>query len=226
MLVWLFVISVCITLTHILLKYVSVVMYNDKHGFFFELSNRFNLNDETSIPQWISHIYFLIIAGSAWLAGRLSADKNKKIVWYIIAGVGVLMSMDDAATLHEFALQSIHNTFFLDTSPSLLSNAWLVLLPFVLLVLGWLAYLVFKTLPMRTALLFTLGGTVFLVGAIFVDSLANTIPELDFLNQGVLAAIEGGVQLLGLSLIIYTIVEYLEQHHQKQLAKAWNSLKP
>lgn len=218
------IVSLSLFVLHVGLKYISVVIYNEKHGFFFELANRFDMNDETSVPQWFTHILFLAIAVLAGLAARMSKDKHERRIWTVVAVFGLILSIDDVATLHEFALQSIHNTFFLDMAPSMLRNAWLIILPFVMVLVGWLAFSMWRKLPKSTTLLFVLSGFIYLVGAVGVDTLANTIPNRDFFNQGLLAAIEGVLQMIGSSLAVYVVFEYLDSHHKDKLRTAWKAL--
>lgn len=210
---------------HIVLKYISVVMYEEKHGFLFELSNRFDLNDENSVPQWITQALFLAMALGAGLAAYLAKKVSERRLWALIAVGGLLLSLDDVATLHEFILQSLHNTFFLDMPSTFFRNAWFVLLPFVLVAFVWLSVAVVRNLPRRTTIILIAGGMVYLCGAILIDSLANTVAERSFAGQGIYGGIEGGLQLIGSSLFLYGIVDYVEQRHGASIARALKRLR-
>lgn len=211
---------------HLALKYVSVQIYHEQHGFLFELSNRFDLNDEASVPQWFTQAIFIGIAASAFLAARVTGPKRARKLWYAVALIGLLLSLDDVATLHEFVLQTLHNTFFLDTAPTFTKNSWFVLLPFVLAGLLWLLLNMIRNFPRGTVALFAFSSVVYICGAVIVDSFANTVAPRDFMNQGVLSAIEGGMQLLGSSLFLYAVIRHLEQHHVSQLRAAARELSP
>lgn len=212
-------------LVHVLLNYVNVVLFNEQHGFLFELSNRFDLNDENSLPQWYTQALFLGVSLAAFLAAYLAKDKSSRRLWGLIAAVGLIMSIDDVATLHEFVLQSLHNMFFLDRMPSLLTNAWLLLLPFIIGFLIWLGFKTWQTFPRWTTILLLIGGVVFVIGAVIVDSFTNVFVERSFAAQGIMGAIEGGLQMLGTIIFLYAIVDYLENYHGRAINAAIKQLK-
>lgn len=217
--------SLLIVLAHLSLKYVSVVIYNEQHGFMFELANRFDLNDESSVPQWLTHLLFLSISVSAFLALVLDKEKVKKRIWKIIAIAGLLFAIDDVSTLHEFVLQTFHNVIFADTAPTFFRNAWLFILPFVIAALAWLSLSMFRSFPKRTTFIMTLGGSVFILGAVLVDSFINNLPARSYAEQGLSGALEGGLQLLGMVIFLYGIHDYIESRHSDKLSKAIKELR-
>lgn len=215
-----------VIVAHVTLKYISVEVYKEQHGFLFELSNRFDMNDEMSMPQWLTQTLFLGLAAAAFLAMRLTRKQSGRYLWGLIGAGGLLLSLDDSATLHEFILQTLHNTFFLDTSPTIFKNAWLILLPIIAVGLLVLFVKMVQIFPRRTTMLLVAGSIVYIVGAVLVDSFANALPPRDFANQGLLSALEGGLQLLGQSIVLYAVAWHLEQYHAKQIAAAWQALRP
>lgn len=225
LLVGLLAISLMLLVAHVWLKYISVVVYQEQHLAFFELSNRLDMNDENSVPQWFTLIGFLIISTSSFAASYLSRDRGKRWLWGIIALIALLLSVDDAAAIHESVLQLIHLTFFTEGSASFTQNAWLVLLPFVAAGLIGLLIAAVQLLPGRTVAALALGSGIYLTGAIFVDSLVNTVAARSFADQGVLAGVEGWLQLVGLSVLVYAICDYLERQHGKDIAAALKRLK-
>lgn len=225
LLILLLTVAAVLFVAHISLKYISVVGYEEKHGFLFELSNRLDMNDENSVPQWVTQTIFLSIALGGGLASYLAQKKEERRFWAVIAVGGVLLSLDDAATLHEFILQTIHNTFFVDTAPTFFRNAWFILLPFVLVIFLWACVKMIKLLPRRTIALSIAAGFVYVLGAVFVDSITNDYPLRSFAAQGVLGGIEGVLQIIGSSLFLYAIVGYMEEFHSKRIAAAVQSLK-
>lgn len=225
-LIYLLFISVVIVFVHILLNFISIVIFQENHGFIYELSNRFDLNDENSVPQWLTQAIFLVISLSALLATRLTTKKQGSRIWLCVSILGLLMSIDDVATLHEFVLQSLHNTFFIDMTSTVFVNAWLILLPFILIGLGWLTYKAVKLLPKRTAIIIAMSGLIYIFGAIIIDSLTNYFAVNSFMEQGFMGGMEGGFQLLGSSMFLYAILDYLEIYYKKPISSAIASLKP
>lgn len=216
--------AITLIIAHITLKFVSIELFSNQHGFLFELSNRFDGNDENSVPQWFSQFMFLLIAGSSGLAAYLQSETSKRIMWGVFAVVALLLSIDDVATLHELLLQSLHNIFFVDTAPSFLRNAWLLLLPLILLIAGWLAWWAWKLLPRRTTWWLLVGGVVYVFGKILLDSLANLTDDL-FLDAGIAQGLEKLFQYVGSVIIFYAIVSYLEVNYHKPLSRAVKELR-
>lgn len=225
LLVGLLAISLALFVVHLGLKYISVVIYQEKHGSLFELSNRFDMNDESSVPQWFTLAGFLAIALGAFMAAFLAKRADVRRLWGAIAVIALLLSVDDVATLHEYVLQTLHNSLFLDTAPTFIRNAWFVLMPVVLLISGWLFVQAVRLLPRRTMLSLAIGSIIFLVGAVLFDSVANTLPPRSFAEQGIAAGIEGWLQLIGLSVLIYAICDYLEKQHGKTITGVLKQLK-
>jgi hypothetical protein len=217
-------VALLLFLIHLVLKYVSIVMFDQQHGFLFELSNRFDVNDENSVPQWFSQILFLFIGSSALLASYLQTDKSSKRFWLSIGVIGFLLSLDDVATLHEFSLQMIHNTYFLGSEPSFFTNAWWLLMPVVLCVAALLSLWAWRVLPRRTVLLLVLGGSVYIFGKILMDSVANDVADL-FLESGIVQGVEKIFQYSGSSIVLYAILDYLSDHHSEVIQKAISQLK-
>lgn len=209
---------------HIGLKFISIVIFDEKNGFMFELSNRFDVNDENSVPQWFSQMIFLCIATSAALAGYLARIKIVRRLWYAMAILGLLLSVDDVATLHEFVLQAIHNIFFLNRESSFFLNAWWLFLPFALIPAVVLAWFSWKHLPRRTVALIILGGSVYVAGKITMDSLSNGVTGL-FIDRGVIQGMEKIFQYSGSSIVLFAILDYLHLHHAAQIKSAVKRLR-
>jgi len=220
----LFIATLIIFVFHVALKYLSIEVYDQQHGFLFELSNRFDVNDENSVPQWFSQIIFLLIGVSAFLAARFQTVKTSRRLWLAIGFIGLILSLDDVATLHEFVLQSIHNTYFLDISPNLFVNAWLILIPVVLVIAAILAWWNWTLLPRRTFMLLVLGGSIFIIGKVMMDSLANVVDDL-FFESGITQGAEKFFQYIGSSIVLYANLQYIEEYHGGRVKKALSYLK-
>ena len=220
----LIIVSLVLFSVHLILKFVSIQLFNQEHAFLFELSNRFDVNDENSVPQWFSQLIFLFIAAGSFLAAYLQKAKAQRRLWAAIGVVGLLLSLDDVATLHEFTLQFLHLTFFDEAEATFLINAWWILLPFVLIIAAVLAWYGWKLLPRRTIAIIVLGGTVFLAGKILMDSIANNVDDL-FIERGLVQGVEKIFQYTGSSIVLYGTLDYLRNNHLKQIKQAITQLK-
>jgi drug/metabolite transporter superfamily protein YnfA len=166
----------------------------------------------------------LLVAAAAGLAAWLDRMKPSSKFWWTIAVIGLLASIDEGAATHEFSLQTIHNFVYGDISPSLLVNAWLVVLPLLATLAFLLARWGWRVLPKKTFWLFMAGGAVFMIGAVFFDWLISDVDPATYLSQGILVAMEETLEMVGTAIIIYAILGYLEVEHKAKISQALSRL--
>lgn len=210
---------------HILLQYLNLAVFDQQQGQIYELSNRFDLDDEASVPTWLSMILYVLLSASAFLAATVQANRSLRRLWLGIGAIGLLFSVDEVATLHEFALQTIHVVVFQNAAPTGLANAWLVIAPFIIVAAAWLLWRMVRVLPRRTIVLFIVAGATFFMGAVITDLLISISSRDNFLNQGVYVTIEETLEFLGIITALYTIVSYIESHNSAALRKLAQQLR-
>lgn len=211
---------------HLTLQFLNLNIYYQQNGQVYELSNRFDFDDEASLPTWFSQLTLLFVGASAALAAYLQPKPPVRRMWRVIAVVGVVMSIDEVATLHERLLQALHVLFFKDAASGGLTNAWLLVIPLVLIAGGTMIWAGIRHLPKRTLMLFVLSGIFFLLGAIGIDLLTSIVERENFLSQGILVAAEESLELLGVILAIYAIADYIERQHYSSIEGALRQLRP
>jgi hypothetical protein len=94
-----------------------------------------------------------------------------------------------------------------------------LVLPIVLALAIASGYVLYNYFPRRTAKLFILGGVIFLTGAVAVDLLSTAVSEESFAHQGVMVGVEESLELVGATIILYAIVDYIERFKSKELAR-------
>ncbi len=200
---------------HLVLQFINITYFSEQPGNFHELTNRFDFDDEASIPTWFSQLLFLILASLAGVTAYIERKKKKSYwVWLTIAIVATLGSIDEVSTVHESGLQGIHLIFFDENTPTLLANAWIVILPVVLTFCVIFAFRASKVLPQKTLKLFILAVGIYLTGAVGVDIVTSSVTiESLYVKHGLLVALEEAMELIGLSLAIYTTAEYLRANY-------------
>lgn len=210
---------------HLALQYLNIVVHYQQVGSIYELSNRFDLDDEASVPTWFSQALFLGLSVLAFLAAYLQEDKLKKFTWAVVGLVSLVFSIDEIAAIHEYVLQLIHVQFFQDSTATGSDNAWLFVAPFLVAIFGFLLWVMFKTLPTRTVILFAASGVLVLTGAVFLDLVAIVEERETFFNQGVIVSAEEALEMLGAIIAVYATVDFLERHHKKTISKSIRALK-
>lgn len=226
---WLLITTGVLIFLHLLLQHVNLNIFHQQNGYFFELSNRLDMDDESSIPTWFSQIIFLAISCAALLAATLEKLRVKRTLWIVIGIVAVSLSIDEIAGIHEQVLQTVHVLLFHQAAPTITANAWFVVLPFVLVAVGLLARQMVRHFPKRLLTVTGLGLAIFLTGAVGVDIITQGIefPQFshEFLLQGIFVAVEEGLELIGSIIVLYGIMEYIEKHYHKRIAKSLAALK-
>jgi hypothetical protein len=204
---------VVIISVHLLLQFLNLNVFHEQHGAVYELSNRFDLDDESSVPTWLSQFLLLVIACAAGVAAWTQRLRAPRLLWGAITLIALVFSIDEVAILHEYVLEMLHTAFLGDTASNFSHNAWLVVAPFVLAGSCLLVWLMYRHFPKRTLVLLTIAGMVFVSGAMGVDIVTSSGHFSAFMSQGALVALEEGMELAGSMLALYAIVDYLERAH-------------
>lgn len=225
----LFIVLLCAILVlvgvHLILQHLNLNVFYQQNGQLYELSNRFDLDDEASVPTWFSHLLLLLIGMSALCAAWLQKAGTVRQLWTLIGVAGVLAAIDEIAALHEFILQSLHVMYFQDASPTSSQNAWLMVAPLVFGVFGWLGWQMWRLLPKRTFAILVFAGLIFLFGAMGVDLLTSISERETFWHQGLYVATEESMELLGCVVALCGIVDYIEQKHRLAIGEAISRLR-
>lgn len=216
-----------LTLFHLVFQYINIRYFNETAGNFFEVTNRLDFDDEASIPTWFSQLLFLVIAlvGAA-LAFIEKGKKSSYWVWLTISLAGIIGSVDEVSTIHETGLQGLHLLFFDENTPTVLANAWIIVVPVILSIGLLFLYKAKKVLPAKTIKQFIVAATIYIVGAVGIDVITSSAGDIDvFITQGLLVAVEEGMELLGLSYAIYALMSYAEENYRARFSKSLKILR-
>lgn len=210
---------------HLVMQYFDLTVYHQLNGQVFEISNRVDFDDEASIPTWISQAILLAIAASAFFAAFVQKISKAKQAWTSIGIVALLLSIDEVAALHELLLQTAHLILYQESRPTIYQNAWIVLLPIILIFGAFLASRIIKYVPKKTIILMVLGAGTLVFGAAVVDALTNADNVNTFAIKGVMVAVEESLEMIGSSTILYAILNYIETNYGGQIQAARQKLK-
>lgn len=219
------VIFLFLLVVHLVLQYINTVYLDSTFGPFYELTNRFDFDDELSIPTWYAQFLFLLVSGCSFLLAYLERYKATKIFWLLLATAALIGSIDEVSAIHESVLQVLHLMFFDIDTPTLQANAWLFVAPVVILALLVFLYKIAKHLPTKTVLLLASSTGIYIIGAIGVDIASSAVVEsTPFIEQGVMVALEESLEIVGLILLFYTITSYTEENYRQQILKSLQAL--
>jgi hypothetical protein len=209
---------------HLLMQHLNL-SYNEKQGQIFEISNRFDVDDEASIPTWFAQAIWVGVAVLSALAVRLSAAKRDRRLWKVLAIVGIIFAIDEVSGIHELSLQSLHLAFFgLEQSSSRI-NAWWLVMPLILGLGIWFLRGLYDVLSHKNWLIMVIGWATFMAGATGFELIGNDIAHNTYLYQGVFVAIEEGLEMLGGILVLFALLRHLDSKHANEIKQAWQKLR-
>ena len=177
-----------------------------------------DLDIEKNIPSlysgfalFLSSLLFFCISSLEEKQGRM------RRYWLGLAAVFLFLSLDEAFVLHErlgdCTAQYIKSTGILEAS-GLLYFPWIIPYSILMIILGLLYFRFILRLPRKTTVLLILSAIIFLTGAAGFDMLGGREAELHgyyTVTYIVLFTIEEFLEMIGVVLLIYTLLDYIEQ---------------
>lgn len=134
--------------------------------------------------------------------------------WLTLGGIFVFLSYDEAAEVHE-SLTFVTRGYLPENTMDFLYWAWVV--PYALFIIAVVSVFAgfLWRLPRRTAYLFVAAGSIFVLGAVGMELLNSYF----YLNEGeeslqlsIVTTIEELMEMLGIVLFIYAILNYIKLH--------------
>jgi hypothetical protein len=209
---------------HLVLQYVNLQLFSEQNIIVFELTNRLDFSDEMSIPTWFAQFLFLVSSVCAFGIALLERSQATFRYWLFLSALLLAGSVNEVASIHESILQIIHLNYFGENPSTYLENAWIVVLPFILIAGLSSLYVVYQTLPFSVVKIVFIAAIVYFTGAVFVDIFDGVITERTFFEQGILAVLEEGLELIGISILLYGLLNYLEQVYGSRINSALTEL--
>jgi hypothetical protein len=205
--------SLFFILVHLILHALA---FGVMHGDFLDaVVNRFNVDAEQSIPTWYAQLLLFavaLLAASIALAVRKVKGAHAW-EWWLLSFVFVYLSIDESTSIHEFAAEPTRELFGITSG--ILFFAWYIPVLAIVALLGIFMLRWFIYLPSKTRNLLTLSFLLFVAGAVGMEVVsgaywANNGFHFDF-TYSVLNAIEEGLEMFGVIIAIYALLEYARE---------------
>lgn len=204
----------CLVLAGVTASYIAFEVFPEKLDqlVFARSIGFFDLDHERNLPAWFSTLLLSsaallsLVIGILHFRCRLAWARH----WLTIGLLFLLLSLDESVSLHERAVEPLRAAL---GAGGLLYWTWVV--PGAIFVLGVTAiYWKFVfSLPPQIRLLAITSASLYVAGALGLEMVGGYYAELDadgsFLYQTI-AALEEGLEMLGASLFIYTLLRYCE----------------
>lgn len=166
----------------------------------------FLLEEDTSVPTWFAAAQ---LAGAAAVLATLAArdrlmDRVVARGWALLSVVFALLSIDEVATLHEWAGDVI------GARRGYFYYSWVILGAVVVGIVGLLSLPLLRRLPRRTRTLIVLSGAVFVSGALLMEMVNGRLDDIGSsdLHYSLQSAVEEAMELCGASLFLYALTDY------------------
>ena len=210
-------IAIALILASLLSTYLGTVTvenqpYVDLRKIYIRL---FDVNKEANIPTWFSSL--LLILNSfilAIIAVRTKAQKGPYYTkWFVLAAIFLYLSIDESALLHEMTEKPVRNALRVS---GYLYFAWIIPALCLLVVLGVYIRRFLFDLPKKTRWLFLIAGTVYVGGAVGMESIGSNIfvnnPGRKTMAYSLWATLEESFEMFGLIIFFYALLNYVARN--------------
>ena len=187
-----------------------------------------NMDREMSLPAWFSSTLLCGVGLAMWLAAWVHRRRGERGVlgWFALGLFFVMLSLDESAAIHEVLVPRVQ-AMLGDHATGLLYYAWYV--PVLLMCLVFLVVLLpfLLRLPRRTFWFLGMSVAVYLGGAVCFEALMGMAvepsgvdePPLQHppLHMVFLLVMEEGLEMIGITLLLYTMLDYLSPRLRLQV---------
>jgi hypothetical protein len=203
--------TILITLFILFIANTAVLFISDVQGHkrLFGLVRLFNFNSENNLPTLFSFALILFNAFLFILLSRIKLTLHSR-GFSILAFVFLFLAFDEMFSIHEMTIIPIRD--YLGAS-GIFYFAWII--PYFILGAVLLVILIplLINLPKRERNLYMLSGTIFITGAIVIEMFEGRYYEATQaydLTYHLFTTSEELLEMLGMTLCIYTSLSYLE----------------
>jgi len=178
--------------------------------------SRFNLDEEGNLPTYFSTMILFL---SAILLGIISLFKKKehdpfRIHWTILSLIFLVMSIDEAAAVHEMTIRPLQILF---SAGGFFHYAWIIPGAVFFSVIAIMFFKFWLHLEYWVRILFFLAAACYISGAIGLEGLGGfyvNTNEIDF-TYILITTVEETLELIGIVLFISALLRYLVLSYQK-----------
>ncbi len=175
---------------------------------------KFNLDAEDNVPTFFSALLLVGSAGLLALIGALKKQERAKFAthWFVLAGLFVFLSIDEASSIHETLIMPLRTAF---KTEGIFHYAWvLAAIPLVLIFLIGFAKFFFH-LSKRFRLLLGMAVGTYIAGALGLELIGGWYADSNGLNNWgyvLLTTLEETLEMAGVVILIYGLLAYLQHY--------------
>jgi hypothetical protein len=172
---------------------------------------RLDLGDEGNLPTYFSALQLLFAAVLLSICAAECKSNRRPYAnhWVGLAVIFVILSIDEAALIHEGVQTLVRMVFATD---GVFASAWIIPYGAFVIIIGLTYFRFLLSLPGRIGLIFALSGAVFVFGAIGLETFGDVIAEAhgkQSFDYMVSVTIEEILELAGCYGFVYGLLKYL-----------------
>jgi hypothetical protein len=178
------------------------------------LNTPFYMDAESNIPTFINSLLLFIpsILFAFIAVWKFSVRDKYRFHWALLSFIFFLLSIDEVATLHERLIKPMRAIY---GAEGIFYFAWIIpgMIAVGVFLLSYLTF--FLHLERKFKLLFLFSFAVYISGVIGGEMVSGYFAAslgLKNFTYAMVASVEESVEMVGCSLIIYTLLEYLKQY--------------
>lgn len=182
------------------------------------LVKAFDMDEEVSIPTWVSVMLLMGIAVVLMLIAAATGARAQRRWWVVFAIGFVALSLDEGAALHESLMYTTRNLLGITGGP--FWYAWVIPVGIALLIMAPFVIRFVLSLPRRTSIMLLASAAVYATGAIGVEIASATAgAEIEAFDRDehdsavwLMACVEESLEILGLVLMMITSLLHLRDY--------------
>jgi hypothetical protein len=177
----------------------------------------FSLDIELSVPSLYQVFLFFIIAFLFFLISYLKivGKEHFRWHWFFVSCIALILAFDEGASIHELATMPIRHLMG-GNLPGFLRFAWVIPALVVVIVLVFLFWKFFRSLPGRTQILLFISIVAYLSGALGLEMIGSNYAVLNGiknLTYNIFVTFEETFEMTGLVLANFTLLDYLQNNY-------------
>jgi len=181
------------------------------------ITSMFFLDSEFNIPTWYAAITILICSMLTAITYLLVKSEINpfKLHWLGLSVIFFVLASDEMLVFHEQSITPLRN--LLGTS-GFLYLAWIIPAGILLVIFFFTYYKFLFSLPANTRTKFIIAGIIYVTGAVVMEAIGSKILSDQGQNNlfyAIITNIEELLEMVGIVLFIYAILEYLSHYYSK-----------
>lgn len=191
--------------------------YNLGNFYVNQIFSFFDFDTEDSVPTVFSFLLLLSISGVLFIVYSSFSKKKFSKHWLGLSMVFLFLSFDEILSIHENFIPLLKGFDF----TGIYYFSWIIPYSILVLIL-FILYLPFLLyLPKKTALYFVVSGLIYVIGALGLEAFEGKYFEQNGydINFAIFYTFEELLEMVGLSLFLFSLIRYKFQGATVQLIK-------